>query len=90
MDMVEIQEYLLHRLFNPQALENLKLSVLRAFHILETHPEAYPECDDSRLRAAGYRKCVLGSYLFVYKIAEDGIVYVVRFFHGSQNWKQYI
>ena len=90
MDMVEIQDYLLHRLFNPLALENLKQAVLRAFHVLETSPEAYPECDDPRLRASGYRKCVLGGYLFVYKISEDGNVYVVRFFHGSQNWQQYL
>lgn len=90
LDMAEIRDYLLNKLFNPQAFENLKQSVLKAFRILETHPQAFAECDDPRMRSFGYRKCVVGGYLFVYKISEtDGNVYVVRFFHGSQNWASY-
>jgi len=45
------------------------------------------DCADERLNRKGYRKCVIGGYLFIYRVeAERSTVHIVRFFHGLQDY----
>lgn len=51
------------------------------------HPASSPLCAHPRLAALGYRKVLVRNYLFVYRyVAEADLVFVVRFFHQSQNY----
>lgn len=86
-DLSEIRDYLLGELFNPQAWENLVVKIREAYDTLQAHPLAFAECDDERLRRKGYRKCVLGGYLFIYRVDDtQQVVHIVRYFHGLQNY----
>ena len=90
-DLEEIKGYLLTEFRNPQAVANLEAAIRRAYDTLAENPNAFPPCDDSRLRQKGYRKCVLTNYLFVYEVVEQAnLVKVHRFFHGLQNWALYL
>ena len=86
-DYGEILGHLNETLCNPYAAANFSEKVRRAFLILDEDPLAFPECSEARLKARGYRKCVLGGYLFIYRHSnEDGRAYVLRFFHFLQNY----
>ena len=89
-DLVQIRDYLLNELYNPLAVENLFSAIRRAYATLTVEPYAFEACADPRLRRKGYRKCVVKNYLFIYRVEElsgdEGIVHIVRFFHGSQNY----
>lgn len=90
-DLEEIKTYLLTEFRNPQAVANLENAIRRAYDTLVVNPNAYPPCEDSRLRRKGYRKCTFMNYLFVYEVVEsEHLVKVHRFFHGLQNWVSYI
>ena len=88
-DCGEILGYLNGTLCNPQAAANFSEKVRKAFVTLDGDPLAFPECSEARLKARGYRKCVIGGYLFIYRHSkEDGLVYVLRFFHCLQNYAE--
>lgn len=90
-DLAEIRDYLLTEFRNPQAAANLEAAIRRAYDTLAENPNAFPPCDDPRLRGKGYRKCVLTNYLFVYEVLEqENLVKIHRFFHGLQNWSSYL
>ena len=90
-DLEEIRSYLLTKFCNPQAVTNLEAAIRRAYDTLAENPNAFPPCDDPRLRQKGYRKCVLTNYLFVYEVDEsENLVKIHRFFHGLQNWASYL
>ena len=90
-DLEEIKSYLLTEFCNPQAVANLEAAIRRAYDTLAENPNAFPPCDDPRLRRKGYRKCVLTNYLFVYEVDEsENLVKIHRFFHGLQNWALYL
>lgn len=58
---------------------------------LEKMPLMYEFCRDPRLRALGYRKAVIKSYIMVYKVDEAAkTVYILRFFYGRQNYEKLI
>jgi len=86
-DLEEIHDYLVGELLNPQAWIRLSEKIADAVHTLQNEPLAFSECIDARLKGKGYRKCVLGGYLFIYRVEiEKNIVHIVRFFHGLQNY----
>jgi len=86
-DLAEIHDYLICELCNPQAWNALSEKIQRAYHVLEEQPYAFETCADERLHRKGYRKCVIGSYLFIYRVeAERSTVHIVRFFHGLQDY----
>lgn len=73
------------------AAANLEAAIRCAYDTLAENPNAFPPCDDPRLRGKGYRKCVLTNYLFVYEVLEqENLVKIHRFFHGLQNWSSYL
>jgi len=86
-DLKEIREYLLGTLCNPQAWATLRTKIADAYSVIRSVPNAFPLCADMRLRQMAYRKCVLGGYLFVYRVDEAaGVVHVIRFFHHLQDY----
>ena len=86
-DLSAIRDYLLDELYNPLAVENLFSEIRRAYEALQINPYVFEECSDARLRSLKYRKCLVKGYLFIYRVDEtNGIVHIVRFFHGSQNY----
>ena len=90
-DLEEIRDYLLTEFCNPQAVANLENAIRRAYDTIAVTPNAFPPCDDPRLRQKGYRKCKLTNYLFVYEVVEsENLVRIHRYFHDLQNWASYI
>lgn len=90
-DLEEIKDYLLTEFRNPQAVANLETAIRRAYDTIAVTPNAFPPCDDLRLRQKGYRKCKLTNYLFVYEVVEsEKLVRIHRYFHDLQNWASYI
>jgi len=86
-DLMEIREYLLGTLCNPQAWESLRAEIADAYTVIRSTPAAFPLCSDLRLRQTGYRKCVLGGYLFIYRVDEAaGVVHILRYFHHLQDY----
>ena len=86
-DLDGILGYLPDPLGNPAAAVALAEAVSAAYLRVQEHPASSPLCAHPRLAALGYRKALVRNYLFVYRyIAETDIVFVVRFFHHSQNY----
>ena len=89
-DLSSIRDYLLDEFCNPLAVDNLFDAIRHAYETLADDPYVFEACADSRLRRKGYRKCLVKAYLFIYRVEEtgdgDGIVHVIRYFHGSQNY----
>lgn len=86
-DLDEIRDYLLNNLCNPQTLESLIAEIREAYETIRENPRAFPACDDARLSHIGYRKCMVGRYLFIYRVDDSaGVVHVIRFFHELQNY----
>ena len=47
----------------------------------------YGECSDTKLRAEGDRRAVIGSYVLVYKIDEvSKNVLIMRYFYGARDY----
>lgn len=86
-DLDGILGYLADPLANPEAAAALAEAVSAAYLRVQKHPSSSPLCAHPRLAALGYRKALVRNYLFVYRyIADADIVFVVRFFHHSQNY----
>ena len=86
-DLDGILGYLTDPLGNPAAAVALAEAVSAAYLRVQEHPASSPLCAHPRLAALGYRKALVRNYLFVYRyIADADIVFVVRFFHHSQNY----
>ena len=87
VDLDQITDYIGNVLANPPAALALLDEVERVSDTLETTPEIFPLCSDSRLAELGYRKAVVRAYILVYEIDYVAqIVRVLRFFHGSENY----
>lgn len=86
-DLDGILEYLAAPLANPAAAVALADAVAAAYLRIQEHPASSPLCAHPRLATLGYRKVLVRNYLFVYRyVAEADLVFVVRFFHPSQNY----
>jgi hypothetical protein len=49
----------------------------------------YVTCQDPRLQAAGYRKAVIGHFVWIYRVYEiDHTVFVLRFFYGGRDYEK--
>ena len=86
-DLDQITDYIGNVLANPPAASALLDEVEHISDTLETAPEIFPLCSDSRLAELGYRKALVRAYILVYEIDYDKqIVRVLRFFHESENY----
>lgn len=86
-DLDQITNYLGTALANPQAAMAVLDEVARVASTLETMPELFPLCADSRLAELGYRKAIVRSYILVYEVEMAARkVRVLRVFHSSENY----
>lgn len=56
--------------------------LVRAFHLLADMPELGKACDDIR---PGWRRLPEGSHVIFYRIAEDGVVDIIRVLHSRMD-----
>lgn len=86
-DLDGIVEYIAISLSNSSAAGAFLDEVERCYELLREKPLAYAECSDQRLQAKRYRKAVINNYVLVYRVEKDTHrVYVLRFFHGGQDY----
>ena len=86
-DLDQITDYIGTVLANPRAALALLEEVDRVSDALETTPEIFSLCSDSRLAELGYRKVPVKAYVLVYEIdSDEQIVRVLRFFHETENY----
>ena len=54
-------------------------------------PLMYETCHDPYLKELGYRKAVIRNYILIYKVnSETKTVYIMRLFHGRQDYDKLI
>ena len=86
-DLDDIVAYITQKLFNPSAAGELLDGVEACYENLRRTPYMYGECSDTKLRAEGYRRVVIGSYVLVYKIDEvSKNVLIMRYFYGARDY----
>lgn len=61
--------------------------LVQRFIDLAEHPNSGKACDYIR---AGYRKYPQGKHVIFYRIADDGVVEIVRVLHERMDYKQHI
>lgn len=61
--------------------------IVNRFQQLAKHPHSGKTCDEVR---AGYRKYLEGRHIIFYRIADDGIVEIVRVLHGRMDYQQHL
>ena len=86
-DLDQIVNYLGTALSNPQAALAVLDEIDRVSDTLESTPELFPLCADSRLAELGYRKALVRAYILVYEIdMKAQRVRILRIFHSSENY----
>ncbi len=81
--------YIRDTLVNPSAAVTFLNAIARCYDDLERMPQMYELCRDLRLRDLGYRKAVIKNYVMIYRIDEAAkTVYILRFFHGRQDYEK--
>lgn len=90
----EVVDYLSTKLSSPAAAANFLDRFDEFIERLETLPYSFPQPTDRRLRNRDYRKAMVGNYLVLFKVIDDGeqsgTVHVTNLFHGSQNYQAMI
>lgn len=90
-DLSEIAEYIAVTLSNPSAAVSLLEDIEKSYDALAQMPYLYEQCRNARLRAMGYRKAVIHKYIMVHRVDEKSqTVYILRFFHGTQDYEKLI
>lgn len=52
-------------------------------------PEMYPLCSEERLALLGIRKALVEAYIALY-LVKDSAVYIIGFFHQSQDYAKLV
>ncbi len=90
-DLDRIIGYIVEALKNRPAAAALLDSIDKCYDELERMPLMYEACHDPYLRAQGYRKALIHNYIMIYKVDKVlKTVYVLRFFHGRQDYEKLI
>lgn len=83
--------YLVKSLENKIAAASLLDDIVQSCDYLKHMPLMYEACRAPHLKELGYRKAVIRNYVMVYKVDEtEKTVYLMRFFHGRQNYEKQI
>jgi plasmid stabilization system protein ParE len=88
-DRDRIVEYLLEHLANRQAALHFMSQVDAVVESLETFPLGFPQCEEPRLAAMGYRMALFSemSYVAVFRVKGTSVT-VARIFHTRQDYAQ--
>ena len=90
-DLDGVIGYVALSLENKIAASSLLGVIEKSYDDLERMPLMYEACHDPYLKELGYRKVVIRNYIMVYKVDEDAkTVYVMRLFHGRQDYEKLI
>lgn len=90
-DLENIVSYILNKLLNKSATINFLDEVEAAYERITLNPFLYPKCTNLKLNKLGYRKVIIKNYALIYRIDYiNKLVYVVNFFHLSQDYENRI
>ncbi len=90
-DLDAVIGYIVLSLKNRIAAVSLLDDIEKSYRDLEYMPLMYEACYDPCLKELGYRKVKIRNYIMIYKVNEDEkIVYIIRLFHGKQNYEKLI
>ena len=83
--------YIVLSLENKIAAASMMMAVEKSYDDLERMPLMYEACRDPYLKELGYRKLVIHNYVMVYKVdSKAETVYIMRLFHGRQDYEKLI
>ena len=85
-DLDRILSYIAVDLASPQAAASFADEVYECYDRLEENPFIYEECRDTKLQQEGYRRAVIKNYIMLYKVYDNKLVIVHRFFYNRQNY----
>lgn len=90
-DLDNVMGYITLSLENKMAAAALLDDIEKSYNNIECMPLMYESCYDSRLKESGYRKVTIHNYIMVYRVDEETeTVYIMRLFHGRQNYEKLI
>lgn len=90
-DLDAVIGYIALSLENRIAAASLLDAVEKSYDGIERMPLMYEACHDPHLKELGYRKAVIRSYIMVYRVDEAAeTVYILRLFHGRQDYEKLI
>lgn len=79
--------YIASSLENKSAARSLLDAAEKVYDNLEHMPFMYEACRDPYLHGTGFRKAVVHNYVIIYKVDEEQeTVYILRLFHGRQDY----
>ena len=86
-DLFNALKCIAYELENPPAAAKLADGIDACYDALAEFPASHELCRDSVLARMGYRRYPVGSYLVIFRIAEEAHeVRVVHIFHATQNY----
>lgn len=83
-----INEYL--AFFGPGTADSFVEAVADKVSMLESGIVEFPISRDPDLAKAGFRAALVKSYIMLYRVAENGDVYIAHVFHQSQDYAKLI
>lgn len=90
-DLDAVVAYIALSLENKVAAASLLDAVEKSCDGIERMPLMYEACRDPHLKELGYRKAVVHKYMIIYKVdSETEAVYLMRLFHGRQDYEKLI
>ena len=90
-DLNAVVAYIALSLENKVAATSLLDAVEKSYDGIERMPLMYEACRDPHLKELGYRRAVIQNYIMLYKVdSEAETVYVMRLFHGRQDYEKMI
>ncbi len=86
-DREEIVSYLAVDLASPQAARGFLEEFDRKVEMASGMPGSFPLCRQGDLANRGYRRALVGNYLFIYATdRRRKVVTILRVFHGMQDY----
>jgi addiction module RelE/StbE family toxin len=90
-DMDGIYQYIFEILSAPMAAENLITEIEEKTKRLEDMPYSCPAVDDELLKAKGYRKLVVKSYIALYVVSDsEKLVTIMHVVHSASDYEKNI
>ena len=90
-DLDAVIAYIALSLENKIAAASLLDTIEASYDSLQRTPLMHVSCNDPHLKSLGYRKAVIRNYILIYKVDEtEKIVYLMRLFHGRQDYEKLI
>ncbi len=87
-DLDSIIFYLIKEIGSTNAASDFLDEVDACYARLVKMPFMYEMCRDRRLKASGYRRARISSYIMIYRVDEkEHTVYILRFFYSRRDYE---